>query len=64
MDIIIYATGSITLIIPATERAHDWVAENIQAEPWQLYGGGVACEPRLVQTIIDAAEEAGLSCQY
>jgi hypothetical protein len=52
--------GSVCLLTPRTEAAHDWV--NFIDEP-QWFGSSIAIEPRYAPSIITAIIEDGLTVQ-
>ena len=57
-DIVITNHGSIMLMRSHTERAMEWVAENVEVQ--QLFGPSVVVEWRYAGGIAKAAREAGL----
>lgn len=59
-DFRIERSGGISLLIPFTAAAREWVDENLELESWQWIGGRIAVEPRCVEAIVDGMEEAGL----
>lgn len=59
-DLLIKNCGSVALLVPATPLGQDWIAHNLDAEPWQVYGDGVAVEPGCVEAIRGGAETDGL----
>ena len=48
--------GSVVLITPISEEARKWVSENVAAEPWQWLDGRLACEPRMVDDLLEGVE--------
>lgn len=60
-DVRIENHGTIARIIPETEAAREWIAENVACEPWQYFGGSLCSEPRYVQAIIDGMEADSLT---
>jgi hypothetical protein len=53
--------GSICILQPLSSAGKAWTDENLAVESWQMTGGGIAIEPRMVQDIIDGMEAAGLT---
>ena len=51
--------GSIFLIRPLNEAAHQWLAENVVSEPWQWVQGALCVETRFARDLIIEIEEAG-----
>ena len=45
--------GSVVLLTPISEEARAWVAENVSLEPWQWVGDAFACEPRMVEDLLE-----------
>ena len=62
-DVRVENHGTIATITALTEAAREWVAENIECEPWQMFAGSVCAEPRYVQAIIDGMEADGLEVE-
>jgi hypothetical protein len=55
--------GSIALFVPLNQTARDWLTETApeDAQWWRaIEGSAMVVEPRYVQGVIDAAQEAGL----
>lgn len=61
-DFDVHNHGSIALLFPMTEAAHDWVAENLPEDIMTL-GAGIAIEPRYLGDILEGIVNAGLSVQ-
>ncbi len=51
--------GSIITILPLTEAAQEWMAENIP-EDAQWFAGALAVEPRYVEAILRGMADDGL----
>ena len=60
-DVEIHNHGSVVMVLPLTKAAMEWVQGNVSLESWQWLGGGFACEPRMVQNLIDGMENDGLT---
>lgn len=43
-----------------TERAQNWINENVGCEDWQLCAGGIAGDWRMIDNIAQAILEEGL----
>ena len=52
----IFDGGSVVLITPISEEAREWVAKNVVTEPWQWLGDRFACEPRMVDDLLEGFE--------
>jgi hypothetical protein len=52
--------GTIFLLIPNTEIAHDWINENLYIESWQKFGNNVAIDHRCFVPIYEGIENDGL----
>ena len=60
-DVRIMDNGSVVLIYPVSEAAKDWMDENVSLEGgWHRLGGGFACEPRMVEALLEGMSDAGL----
>jgi hypothetical protein len=59
-DITVENHGSVVMLRPMTRAGLKWIIENVEADSWQWLGNALACEPRMVQDVIDGAEAAGL----
>jgi len=51
--------GSIITIRPVSEAAHQWLDENVDAEPWQWLDGALCAEHRSARDLIDGIAAAG-----
>ena len=51
--------GSVILIWPVSDAAHQWVEENVIAEPWQWFGGALGVDHRCALDLIDGIVAAG-----
>ena len=60
VDFQVAPRGSIDTIYPVTLAARAWLADNTEAEGWQIYGRGMACEPRCAYDICEAMVADGL----
>lgn len=59
-DLVVEDHGTVALLRPMTRLGGQWLHDNVSSEPWQWMGPALACEPRLVQPVIDGAEADGL----
>lgn len=53
--------GSVALIRPLTEHGITWIEQHIAFEPWQVFGGAISAEPKLVDAVITGAINDGLT---
>lgn len=60
-DVQFVSHGSVVLLSTGTEEGADWVEENVGFESWQMLGGSIACEPRMVGPVIEGALNDGLT---
>ena len=51
--------GTVILIWPVSEAAHQWVEENVIVEPWQCFGGALCVDPRCARDLVDEITAAG-----
>jgi hypothetical protein len=47
-----------------TEAGEAWLREHVVSEPWQQWGGAIACEHRYVLAVIDGMVEDGLEVVF
>lgn len=59
-DVRTHNSGSIITFAPMTEAAREWFFSNVQAEPWQWFGGQLCVEPRYASDLIDGLKGDGL----
>ena len=59
-DVRVENHGSIVIIQPLTAAAREWLQENTNGMWW---GGGLACEPRYVNDLLDGMGNEGLSIE-
>jgi len=60
-DFTIAGGGTVYLLCPNTEAAHDWIADNIGEH--QSLGKNVAVEHRYISNIVDGIRGDGLTVQ-
>jgi hypothetical protein len=51
--------GSIITIRPVSEAAHQWLDDNVAAEPWQWLSGALCVDHRLAPDLVAEITEAG-----
>lgn len=56
-DFNVYDAGSVVMVTPVTDVAHDWLKANTSGT-W--FSGGLAVEPRYADELIDGMVEDGL----
>lgn len=59
VDVLIHNEGSIFLFELLTTQAHQWVAENVQPEPWQMFGHSLSVEHRYARDLADVMVNDG-----
>jgi hypothetical protein len=55
--------GTIGILAGVSEAGKEWLEQNVQAEGWAHWGGGIAVEPRYVGAILDGAANDGLEVE-
>ncbi len=45
-DVLIRNEGTVFLFCPLTDRAKDWLEDNVESEPWQWFGNAFVVEHR------------------
>jgi hypothetical protein len=55
--------GSIALLIPLTNAGREWLESNVNPEPWQWFGPGLAVEPRYLGALLNGALDDGLEVE-
>jgi hypothetical protein len=57
-DVLVRNEGTVFVFCPLTDRAKDWLEENVESESWQWFGNALVVEHRhawgLGQGMIDA----------
>jgi hypothetical protein len=53
--------GTVVLIWPVSTAAHDWVEQNLVAEPWQWFGGALGVDHRFAPDILAEITKAGFA---
>lgn len=51
--------STVYLIKPISEGCREWIDENIETEPWQWLGGGLAIEHRYLESTLAILAENG-----
>lgn len=58
-DVIIENQGTIIVFMPMTEKAENWIADNV---PDPLYfGHALCCEPRYAHDLAEGMQESGIT---
>jgi len=60
MDFVILDQGSIVILTPQSQEAHDWLNEHIDTENAQWWSGGVVIEHRYAGDILSAITQENL----
>lgn len=63
-DVIVTGGGTTYLFDPITQRAKDWVNDNVHAEPYQFFGGALAVEHRYIGDLVAGARGDGLNVEH
>ena len=62
-DLRVDTHGTVVLLTPLTAKARRWIDNNVEIEPWQLFGDVIAVEPRCVDGLIAGAIQDGLEIE-
>ena len=62
-DVLVENHGSIQIVQPLTPRAWEWTEQHVQYESWQMIGGGVAVDPRMIDEIVQGMTDDDLVVQ-
>jgi hypothetical protein len=60
MDLKLINHGSVATVVPLSPAGQEWLAENVEAEGWQNFAGGIAMEPRFAIDVMNGAIGDGL----
>ncbi len=60
IDIRVSNMGSMWMFTPLTEKAKNWVEENLPLEPWQWMGNSFCVDHRPANDLATGMQEAGL----
>lgn len=63
IDVAVSNHGTVFLFALLTDRAREWVDENVQAEGWQFFGGSLAVEPRMARDLAQGMLNDGLEVE-
>jgi hypothetical protein len=61
-DVSVHDHGTIALIVPETDAARTWCANNLGPDVIR-YGDGIACEPRYLAPIVEGLQADGLNVE-
>lgn len=59
-DVSVANHGTLFTFTPLTERAKEWMEENVQSEPWQWLGNSLTVEHRYAGELANGMVEHGL----
>ncbi len=59
-DVLVRNEGTVFLFCPLTERAKNWLEENVETEPWQWFGTVLVVEHRFAWGLGQGMQDAGL----
>ena len=61
-DFELHNHGTVAILVPLSEEAHDWIDENLgEGAIW--YGRGIAIEPRYVGGLLEGITSDGLTVE-
>jgi hypothetical protein len=59
-DVLVRNDGTVFVFCPLTDRAKDWLEENVEIEPWQWFGSAFVVEHRYAWGLGQGMKDAGL----
>lgn len=59
----VFITSGISMVLPVTDAAKVWVADNVALEEWQWNAGAFACEPIYARAIAEGMVNDGLQTE-
>jgi hypothetical protein len=62
-DVLVANQGSVFIFNPLTERAQQWINENVQSEDWQWFGTSLVVDHRYAWGLAEGMQDAGLVLQ-
>lgn len=62
-DVLIENAGTVFTFCPLTDRAKDWISENVETESWQWIGQVLVIEHRYAWALAEGMQDAGLVLQ-
>jgi len=62
-DMLVRNCGSIWQLFPLSQKATDWINDNVETESWQWMGSSLAVDGRFVGPLLDGARAAGLKVE-
>ena len=63
VDVQVHSDGTMSHFTPITQKAKDWVEENVTLESWQWLGNGFGVEHRYVDDLVRGMVEGDLVVQ-
>ena len=60
VDLYVQVEGTVAMLRAASPAGVEWVEEHVDAPDWAYLGPWIACEPRLLQPLMDGAMADGL----
>jgi len=51
--------GTIVLFTPMNAWSAEWLKDNVQSEPWQMFGTAIAVDHRPAQGLVEFLQEQG-----
>ena len=59
-DVIVSGGWTMYVVMPVTDKARQWVEDNVQVEHWQWLGSGFGVEHRYIENLMAGMRQAGL----
>ena len=59
-DVLVRDAGTLFTFCPLTERAKEWIADNVQSESWQWFGNVLVVERRYALALLGGIAGAGM----
>jgi hypothetical protein len=51
--------GTVVLFTPEGDYEHEWLALNVESEPWQWLGKSLVVDHRMAQGLVEMVEDNG-----
>ena len=62
-DVLVENAGIVFTFCPLTDRAKEWIDQNVETESWQWFGHALVVEHRYAWGLAQGMQDAGLVLQ-